>query len=113
MTTESKTRWTQAEALREINRISDQFAFSRYTVAEAAARDGELGCLIECFLNDEPDMETGRKVTKQYLKRKLRDFNRRWSHTNSELTFLKENGLVPQDTRMGQVYYEKISQEKA
>jgi hypothetical protein len=97
-----------AEAEREINAISDRFAFMRHTIAEAAVRDAEIGYLLECFLQDESDAETGKRVTKKDIKRKLRDFNRRVSFASSETQFLIKHQLVPQDTRQGQKYYERL-----
>ena len=105
-------RISQAEASNQINAISDRHAFNRYTVLEAM-KDDEMGYLMDCFLSDEPDMDSGRKVTKRYFLARLKEFNRRISFRLSEATFIAENRLVKQDTRMGQVYYESLTVEPA
>jgi hypothetical protein len=108
-----KTRYTQSEATREIHAISDRYALNRYTVAELAVKDDEFGYLLECFLRGERDAETNRTVDKTYLIRKLKEANRAHSLQSSEATFIAENRLVKQDTRMGQVYYERLTSEPA
>jgi hypothetical protein len=80
-------KYTKTEATNAINAISDRHAYNRYTVLEAIKQDDQIGYLIECFLNDEPDLDTGRKVTKQYFMRKLKEFNRMVSFKVSEATF--------------------------
>jgi hypothetical protein len=105
-------RISQAEATKQINAISDRYALNRYTVQEAA-KDDEMGYLIECFLKDEPNLDNGRKVNRKYLIRKLKEFNRAISFQSSEAQFIAENRLVKQDTRIGQVYYESLVQEPA
>jgi hypothetical protein len=108
----NKTRYSQAEAAREIDKISDRYAFSRYTVAEAV-KDDEMGYLIECFLKQELDLDRGRKVTPAHLRQKLMEFNRGISFKSSEAQFIAENRLVRQDTGLGQVYYECLVQDPA
>jgi hypothetical protein len=106
-------RITQTEAATAINAISDQWAFTRHTIAHAIRYDDYIGYLFECFFKGEHDLENGRKVTKEYLSRKLLEFNRMQSFKNAEAQYIAENRLVKQDTQMGQVYYETLVSEPA
>lgn len=103
-------RYLESQAYREINKISDQHAFNRYTI-NAAMEDDDIAYLFECFFKHEVDLETGRPVTKRRLEKALIAFNREISRQSSEAQFVYENRLVKQDTRSGQIYYESIEIE--
>ena len=103
-------RYPESQANREINKISDQHAFNRYTI-NAAMEDDDIAYLFECFFKHEVDLETGRPVTKRRLEKALITFNREISRQSSEAQFVYENRLVKQDTRSGQIYYESIEIE--
>jgi hypothetical protein len=103
-------RYSESQAIREINKISDQHAFNRYTI-NAAMEDDDIAYLFECFFKHEVDLETGRPVTKRRLEKALITFNREISRQSSEAQFVYENRLVKQDTRSGQIYYESIEIE--
>ena len=103
-------RYLESQANREINKISDQHAFNRYTI-NAAMEDDDIAYLFECFFKHEVDLETGRSVTKRCLEKALISFNREISRQSSEAQFVYENRLVKQDTRPGQIYYESIEIE--
>ena len=96
-----------SEAKREIDKISDQHAFNRYTI-KAALEDDDIAYFFECFFKREADLETGKQVSRRSLEKALIDFNRQISRRGSEARFLAENHLVKQDTRSGQVYYESM-----
>ena len=103
-------RYSESQASREIDKISDQHAFNRYTI-NAAMEDDDIAYLFECFFKHEVDLETGRPVTKRRLEKALITFNREISRQSSEAQFVYENRLVKQDTRSGQIYYESIEIE--
>jgi hypothetical protein len=104
-------RYSSKQSRKEIDAISDRHAFNRHTL-HAAAKDDDVGYLLECFLSDQRDIGTGRKVTKAHLLRTLKEFNRATSFESSEAQFLYENQLVKQDTRMGEIYYETLCTEE-
>ena len=103
-------RYSESQANREIDKISDQHAFNRYTI-NPAMEDDDIAYLFECFFKHEVDLETGRPVTKRRLEKALISFNREISRQSSEAQFVYENRLVKQDTRSGQVYYESVEIE--
>ena len=103
-------RYSESQANREIDKLSDQHAFNRYTI-NAAMEDDDIAYLFECSFKHEMDLETGRPVTKRRLEKALISFNREISRQSSETQFVYENRLVKQDTRSGQVYYESIEIE--
>ena len=105
-------KYTESQAGCEIDKISDQYAFNRYTI-KAALDDDDMAYLFECFFKHEIDLETGKPVTKRYLEKQLIQFNREISRRSSEAQFIAENRLVKQDTRLGQVYYETLIEEPA
>jgi hypothetical protein len=105
-------KYSKSQADREIDKISDQYAFNRYTI-KAAMDDDDMAYLFECFLKHETDLDTGKLVTKRYLEKQLIQFNREISRRSSEAQFIAENRLVKQDTRLGQVYYETFIEEPA
>jgi hypothetical protein len=100
-------RYSESQANREIDKISDQHAFNRYTI-KAALEDDDIAYFFECFFKREADLETGKQVSRRSLEKALIDFNRQISRRGSEARFLAENHLVKQDTRSGQVYYESM-----
>jgi hypothetical protein len=100
-------RYSEAQAKREVNKISDRLAFDRYTI-KAALEDDDMAYFFECFSKREADLETGKPVSRRYLERALIDFNRQISRRSSEAQFIAENHLVKQDTRSGQIYYESM-----
>jgi hypothetical protein len=105
-------KYSQSQADREIDRISDQYAFNRHTI-KAAMDDDDMAYLFECFFKHEIDLETGKAVTKRCLEKQLIQFNREISKRSSEALFIAENRLVKQDTLSGQVYYETFLEEPA
>jgi len=96
-------KYSESEANREIDKISDQHAFNRYTI-KAALEDDDMAY----FFKREVDLETGKQVSRRSLEKALIDFNRQISRRSSEAQFIAENHLVKQDTRSGQVYYESM-----
>ena len=61
-------KYSESQADREIDRISDQYAFNRHTIK--AAMDGDdMVYLFECFFKHEVDLETG-KTSHKALPRK-------------------------------------------
>ena len=96
-------KYSESEANREIDKISDQHAFNRYTI-KAALEDDDMAY----FFKREVDLETGKQVSRRSLEKALIDFNRQISRRSSETQFIAENHLVKQDTRSGQVYYESM-----
>jgi hypothetical protein len=105
-------KYSESQANRLIDKISDQYAFNRYTI-KAAMEDDGMAYLFECFFKHEIDLETGKAVTKRDLEKQLIEFNREISKRSSEAQFIAENRLVKQDTRLGQVYYETLIEEPA
>jgi|SRR5215472_3272996 len=105
-------KYSQSQADREIDRISDQYAFNRHTI-KAAMDDDDMAYWFECFFKHEIDLETGKPVTKRSLEKQLIQFNREISRRSSEALFIAENRLVKQDTLSGQVYYETFIDEPA
>ena len=99
--------YSESEANREIDKISDQHAFNRYTI-KAALEDDDMAYFFECFFKREVVLETGKQVSRRSLEIALIDFNRQISRRSSEAQFIAENHLVKQDTRSGQVYYESM-----
>jgi hypothetical protein len=75
-------KYSESQAGREIDKISDQHAFNRYTI-KAAMDDDDMAYLFECFFKHEIDMEKGKPVTKAYLEKQLIDFNREISRRGS------------------------------
>jgi hypothetical protein len=61
-------RYSESQAGREIDKISDQYAFNRYTI-KAAMDDDDMAYLFECFFKHEIDLETG-KASHKALPRK-------------------------------------------
>jgi hypothetical protein len=100
-------RYSEVQAKREINKISDRLAFDRYTI-KAALEDDDMAYFFECFFKREADLETRKPVFRRHLERALIDFNRQISRRGSEAQFIAENHLVKQDTRSGQIYYESM-----
>lgn len=76
-------KYSESQAGREIDKISDQHAFNRYTI-KAAMDDDDMAYLFECFFKHEIDIETGKPVTKRCLEKQLIDFNREISRRASE-----------------------------
>ena len=106
-------KYSESQANREIDKISDRYAFNRYAI-KAAMDDDDMAYLFECFFKHEIDLETGKPVTKRYLEKQLIQFNREISRRRSRSSqFIAENRLVKQDTRLGQVYYETFIEEPA
>ena len=64
-------RHSESQAGREIDMISDQYAFNRYTI-KAAMDDDDVAYLFECFFKHEIDLETG-KASHKALSRKALD----------------------------------------
>ena len=63
-------KYSESQANREIDKISDQYAFNRYTI-KAAMDDDDMAYLFECFFKHEIDLDTGKPVTKHYLEKQL------------------------------------------
>ena len=105
-------KYSESQADREIDKISDHYAFNRYTI-KVAMDDDDMAYLFERFFKHEIDLDTGKPVTKRYLEKQLIQFNREISRRSSEAQFIAENRLVKQDTRLGQVYYETFIEEPA
>jgi hypothetical protein len=104
-------KYSESQAGREIDKISDQHAFDRYTI-KAAMDDDDMAYLFECFFKHEIDLETG-KLNHKALPRKTvdrlqsRDFEaslRSWSLSPRTV-------LLTEDTRLSQVYYETLIDE--
>jgi hypothetical protein len=74
-------KYSESRADREIDKISDQYAFNRYTI-KAAMDDDDMAYLFECFFKHEIDLDTGKPVTKHYLEKQLIQFNREISRRN-------------------------------
>jgi hypothetical protein len=68
-------KYSESQAGREIDKISDQYAFNRYTI-KAAMDDDDMAYLFECFFKHEIDLD--------YLEKQLIDFNREISRRASE-----------------------------
>ena len=93
-------KYSQSQADREIDRISDQYAFNRHTIK--AAMDGDdMVYLFECFFKHEIDLETGKPVTALPRKTVDRSSIARFQGEAREAQFIAENRLVKQDTRVG------------
>ena len=60
--------YSESQVDREIDKISDQYAFNRYTIKEAMD-DDDIAYLFECFFEHEIDLETG-KASHKALPRK-------------------------------------------
>jgi len=63
-------KYSESQADREIDKISDQYAFNRYTI-KAALDDDDMAYLFECFFKHEIDLDRGKPVTKHYLEKQL------------------------------------------
>ena len=61
-------KYSESQADREIDKISDHYAFNRYTIKEAMD-DDDMAYLFECFFKHEVDLETG-KTSHKALPRK-------------------------------------------
>src|SRR5215510_9953379 len=75
-------KYSESQAGREIDKISDHYAFNRYTIKEAMD-DDDMAYLFECFFKHEIDLETGKPVTNRYLEKQLIQFNREISRRSS------------------------------
>ena len=64
-------KYSESQAGREIDKISDQYAFNRYTI-KAALDDDDMAYLFECFFKHEIDLDTG-KASHKALPRKAVD----------------------------------------
>jgi hypothetical protein len=78
-------KYSESRADREIDKISDQYAFNRYTI-KAAMDDDDMAYLFECFFKHEIDLERGKQVTKLYLEKTVdtvqsRDFKAKLPRT--------------------------------
>ena len=51
-------KYSQSQADREIDRISDHYAFNRHTI-KAAMDDDDMAYLFECFFKHEIDLRNG------------------------------------------------------
>jgi len=76
-------KYSESQAGREIDKISDQYAFDRYTI-KAAMDDDDMAYLFECFFNTRSTSKQAKRVTKRYLEKQLIDFNREISRRASE-----------------------------
>jgi len=65
--------YSESQADREIDKISDPHAFNRYTI-KAAMDDDDMAYLFECFFKHEIDLDTG-KASHKALPRKAVDRN--------------------------------------
>ena len=61
-------KYSESQADREIDKISDHYAFNRYTI-KVAMDDDDMAYLFECFFKHEIDLETG-KASHKALPRK-------------------------------------------
>ena len=61
-------KYSESQADREIDKISDHYAFNRYTI-KVAMDDDDMAYLFECFFKHEVDLETG-KTSHKALPRK-------------------------------------------
>ncbi len=113
MNNPTKRHFSESEATKAINQISDRHALNRYTFKAAIEQDDEFGYLLECFFKNEVNLDNGRHVTKVDLIKSLIQFNRATSRRSSEAEWMSDNGLVKQDTRSGQVYYEAFNPKHA
>jgi hypothetical protein len=66
-------KYSESQADREIDKISDQYASNRYTI-KAAMDDDDMAYLFECFFKHEIDLDTG-KASHKALPRKAVDRN--------------------------------------
>ena len=107
-------KYSESQADREIDKISDQYAFNRYTI-KAAMDDDDMAYLFECFFKHEIDLDTGKPVTKHYLEKQLIQFNREISRRSSRSSeFIAENRLVKRrHSGWVGVYYETFIEEPA
>ena len=102
-------KYSESQADREIDKISDQYAFNRYTI-KVAMDDDDMAYLFECFFKHEIDLETGKPVTKRYLEKRLIQFNREISRRSSEaLSLLPRTVLLREDTPIGSESTTKLS----
>jgi hypothetical protein len=94
--------YSESEAGREIDKISDQYAFNRYTT-KAAMDDDDMAYLFECFFKHEIDIETG-KLSHKALPRKTvdrlqsRDFEaslRSWSLSPRTVLLTEDTRVEP------------------
>ena len=56
-------KYSESQADREIDKISDHYAFNRYTI-KVAMDDDDMAYLFECFFKHEIDLETGKESHK-------------------------------------------------
>ena len=64
-------KYSESQADREIDKISDHYAFNRYTI-KAAMDDDDMAYLFECFFKQEIDLDRG-KASHKALPRKAVD----------------------------------------
>jgi hypothetical protein len=64
-------KYSESQADREIDKISDQYVFNRYTM-KVAMDDDDMAYLFECFFKREIDLEKG-KASHKALPRKTVD----------------------------------------
>jgi hypothetical protein len=106
-------KYSESQAGREIDKISDQHAFNRYTI-KAAMDDDDMAYLFECFFKHEIDLDTGKPVTKRCLEKQLigvqsRDFK---AKLRSSVYCRKPSCQTRRSGWVG-VYYETFLEEPA
>jgi hypothetical protein len=108
-------KYSESQADCEINKISDQYAFNRYTI-KAAMDDDDVAYLFECFLKHEIDLDTG-KASHKALPRKAVDRSsiaRFQGEASRSSQFIAENRLVKRrHSGWVGVYYETFLEEPA
>jgi len=94
--------YSESQADREIDKISDQHAFNRYTI-KAAMDDDDMAYLFECFFKHEIDLDTG-KASHKALPRKAVDRSsiaRLQGEAREARSLSPRTVLLREDTRVG------------
>jgi hypothetical protein len=105
-------KYSEPQADREIDKISDQYAFNRYTIK--AAMDDDMAYLFECFFKHEIDLDTG-KASHKALPRKAVDRSSiaRFQGEAQKLSLLPRTVLLNKKLGQAGVYYETFIEEPA
>ena len=106
-------KYSESQADREIDKISDQYAFNRYTI-KAAMDDDDMAYLFECFFKHEIELETGKASHKAPPRKTVnRSSIARFQGEAQKLSLLAKTALLNKTLDWVGVYYETFIEEPA
>ena len=95
-------KYSESQADREIDKISDHYAFNRYTI-KVAMDDDDMAYLFECFFKHEIDLETGKESHKALPRKTVNrsSIARFQGEAREALSLSPRTALLREDTRVG------------